>query len=73
PYRRQRLMCIRYSPYTGERVPTAITANEKERQRQFFFWYDSTRRASIIATLRSIGRPDLIARLFGDRPPHRRR
>lgn len=60
-------------PYTGERVPTAITANEKERQRQFFFWYDPTRRASIIATLRSIGRPDLIARLFGDRPPHRRR
>lgn len=60
-------------PYTGERVPTAITANEKERQRQFFFWYDSTRRASIIATLRSIGRPDLITRLFGDRPPHRRR
>ena len=58
-------------PYTGEKVATAITADEKLRQRMFFFWYDPAYRARINSALRSIGRPDLIARLFGDRPPHR--
>ena len=60
-------------PYTGEKVGTAHTADEKLRQRMFFFWYDPEYRARITSTLHSIGRPDLIKKLFGDRPPHRRK
>ena len=60
-------------PYTGEEVYTPTDADAKLRQRMFFFWYDPEYRSRITATLRRIGRPDLIGRLFGDRPPHRRK
>ena len=60
-----------YHPYTGEKVYTAIGADQKLEQRKFFFWYDPSYRSDIMRTLRKIGRTDLIPRLFGDRPPHR--
>jgi elongation factor P hydroxylase len=28
-----------YHPYTLEQVHTAVTTNEKTKQRDFFFWY----------------------------------
>ena len=59
-------------PYTGKSVYTATDAREKLEQRKFFFWYDPAYRTDIMRTLRRIGRPDLISKLFGDRPPHRR-
>lgn len=59
-------------PYTGKEVFAATTPAQKEAQRQFFFWYDPAYRSRITAELRRIGRPDLIGRLFGTRPPHRR-
>ncbi len=58
-------------PYTGQEVFCPTDANEKKRQRMFFFWYDPEYRREITSSLHRIGRPDLITRLFGDRPPHR--
>ena len=58
-------------PYTGEEVFTATTADDKQRQRMFFFWYDPEYRRNITDTLHRIGRPDLIPKLFGSAPPHR--
>ena len=58
-------------PYTGRPVATATDADDKQRQRMFFFWYNPEYRRTITDTLRRIGRTDLIPRLFGDRPPHR--
>ncbi|MCH5222133.1 MAG: YgiQ family radical SAM protein [Muribaculaceae bacterium] len=58
-------------PYTGEKIYTARDADEKLRQRMFFFWYDPAYRAMITSTLHKIGRSDLITKLFGKRPPHR--
>ncbi len=57
-------------PYTGEEVYTATDADEKLRQRMFFFWYDPEYRSRITAELHRMGRPDLIQKLFGNRPPH---
>lgn len=59
-------------PYTGKEVYTATDQREKLDQRMFFFWYDPEYRRQITQTLHHIGRPDLIAKLFGKRPPHRR-
>lgn len=53
-----------YHPYTMEQVYTAVSQEEKQRQRQYFFWYDKTYRQGIMASLRRIHRPDLIAKLF---------
>lgn len=58
-------------PYTGEEVYAAVDADEKLRQRMFFFWYDPEYRRQITAELHRIGRPDLISKLFGSKPPHR--
>ncbi len=59
-------------PYTGREVYTPVTKEQKLDQRQFFFWYDPAYRAGITRTLSRIGRRDLIGRLFGTEPPHRR-
>lgn len=59
-----------FHPYTGEKIYTATSADEKLRQRMFFFWYDPEYRRQITAELHRIGRPDLIQKLFGSRPPH---
>ncbi len=53
-----------YHPYTGEKIFTATTPEQKLEQRKFFFWYDPAYRADIIRTLRKIGRTDLIDKLF---------
>lgn len=59
-------------PYTGKTVFTATDARDKLDQRMFFFWYDPAYRRQITQTLHRIGRPDLIAKLFGTKPPHRK-
>lgn len=59
-----------FHPYTGEKIYTATSADEKLRQRMFFFWYDPEYRRQITAELHRIGRPDLIQKLFGSRAPH---
>ena len=53
-----------YDPYTLEPVFSAKSQKEKLAQRQFFFWYKPEERRGIEQSLRRIGRPDLIARLF---------
>lgn len=53
-----------YHPYTGERIYTAHTPQEKLAQRRYFFWYDRTYRPDIERSLRRLHRSDLIAMLF---------
>lgn len=59
-------------PYTGENVYTATSRQDKLNQRQFFFWYDPAYRQSITRSLTAMGRRDLIPKLFGATPPHKR-
>jgi len=53
-----------YHPYTGKRVFTATTADEKLAQRKYFFWYDPQNRPEIIKSLKRLNRNDLIERLY---------
>lgn len=53
-----------YNPYTLEPVFSAKTPQEKQQQRMFFFWYKPEERRQIGKYLRSIGRPDIIKKLF---------
>lgn len=57
-----------FDPYTLSPVFSARTQKEKLAQRQFFFWYKPEERRQIEATLRKIGRPDLVSPLLGDVP-----
>lgn len=52
-------------PYTGQKVFTAKSKPEKEKQRSFFFWYKPDERQNITRELMQINRPDLIEQLFG--------
>ncbi len=54
-----------YHPYTMEPIYTAKTKEEKNRQREFFFWYDPKRRQQVIKQLRQMRRADLIKKLYG--------
>lgn len=54
-------------PYTGERVFTATSRDEKLAQRKYFFWYDKTYRLEITKSLKRLHRPDLLRRLFPSR------
>ncbi len=61
-------------PYTGEKVYTARTPQEKLAQRRYFFWYDRSQRAEIEKALQRLHRPDLASALFRrspERPPYR--
>jgi uncharacterized radical SAM protein YgiQ len=65
-------------PYTLEPVFSAKSPREKLAQRQYFFWYKPEERRNIEQSLRRIGRPDLISRLYGQggrnrdsMPPHK--
>ncbi|MBQ3742182.1 MAG: YgiQ family radical SAM protein [Prevotella sp.] len=58
-----------YDPYTMEPVFSARTQRDKLAQRQYFFWYKPEERRGIEQSLRRIGRPDLISRLFGSQFP----
>lgn len=55
-------------PYTGEKVYTARSAQEKLRQRQFFFWYKPDARHEIVTELRKLHRNDLITALYSGKP-----
>ena len=58
-----------FNPYTLEPVFSAKTPREKLAQRQYFFWYKPEERRNIEQSLRCIGRPDLISRLYNSPPP----
>ena len=60
-----------YDPYTLEEVFSAKTPSEKLAQRQYFFWYKPEERRGIEQSLRRIGRPDLIAKLYNNNEYHR--
>ena len=53
-----------YDPYTLEPVFSAKTPRDKLAQRQYFFWYKPEERRAIEQSLRRIGRPDLIQKLY---------
>lgn len=53
-----------HHPYTLEPIFSAKNKHEKLAQRQFFFWYKPEERRNIIASLRRIGRNDLIDKLY---------
>ena len=52
------------NPYTMEKVYTAKTPEQKNRQRSFFFWYKGEFKAEIKRFLKEIGRIDLLNELF---------
>ena len=53
-----------FDPYTLEPVFSAKSQREKLAQRQYFFWYKPEERRHIEQSLRRIGRPDLIKKLY---------
>ena len=53
-----------FHPYTGDRVFTATTRDEKLAQRKYFFWYDMTYRLEITKSLKRLHRPDLLRKLY---------
>ena len=53
-----------YDPYTMEEVFSAKSQRDKLAQRQYFFWYKPEERRNIEQSLRRIGRPDLINKLY---------
>ena len=57
-----------YHPYTGKKLFTATSPEQKLAQRKYFFWYDKTYRPDIIKSLHKMHRPDLIRILFPDKP-----
>ncbi|MFA7038965.1 MAG: YgiQ family radical SAM protein [Proteiniphilum sp.] len=62
-----------YHPYTLKPVYTARTKEEKNGQRQFFFWYDPQNRPQIIRALKMFNRRDLINKLYPKENPRSRR
>jgi uncharacterized radical SAM protein YgiQ len=57
-----------YDPYTLEPVFSAKSQRDKLAQRQYFFWYKPEERRGIEQSLRRIGRPDLIKKLYDSHP-----
>lgn len=53
-----------YHPYTGEKIYTARSREEKLAQRKYFFWYDKTYREDIRKSLWRLHRPDIAEKLF---------
>ena len=53
-----------FHPYTGEKIFTAKTQQEKLAQRQFFFWYKPESRQQLVNELRRLNRPDILAKLY---------
>ena len=54
-----------YHPYTQKKVETAISFNDKTKQRQFFFWYKEENKTYIKNFLSKLKRFDLTKDLFG--------
>ena len=61
------------NPYTNEKIYVARTPADKERQRNFFFWYKPEFRKTISDTLRRLKRPDLLNKLFSVPLPKKQR
>ncbi|MBO4891821.1 MAG: YgiQ family radical SAM protein [Prevotella sp.] len=57
-----------YDPYTLEPVFSAKSQRDKLAQRQYFFWYKPEERRGIEQSLKRIGRPDLIKKLYDSHP-----
>ena len=53
-----------YHPYTLQKITTAKTLNQKNEQRNFFFWYKAKTKQAIVRYLKQIGRPDLITKIY---------
>ncbi len=53
------------NPYTGKKMFTARTKEQKLAQKDFFFWYKRESKNAIRNTLKKIGREDLIGKLLG--------
>lgn len=53
-----------YHPYTGEKIYTPHTPEEKLAQRKYFFWYDRTYRQDIVKSLHRLHRTDLLSALY---------
>lgn len=51
-------------PYTGQKVFTAKSKQQKLAQRLFFFWYQPESRQQIMQTLKRLKRPDLLKKMF---------
>lgn len=56
-------------PYTLSPVFSARRPEEKLAQRKYFFWYDRNYHDEIVASLKRIGRRDLIQKLFPGQSP----
>lgn len=59
--------CIYYTgfdPYTGEKVFTVKTEEDKKAQQSFFFWYKPEMKTKIRALLAKLGRKDLEKKLL---------
>lgn len=54
-----------YHPYTLKKVQTAITLDEKTRQRSFFFWYKPENKTFIKNYLSKLKMYDVMKELFG--------
>ena len=52
-------------PYTDKKVSTAISYDEKTKQRQFFFWYKPENKNYIKNYLTKINRLDITKSLYG--------
>lgn len=56
-----------YHPYTGKRIYTAHTPQEKLSQRKYFFWYEPQQKQVIIDTLHKLHRDDIAKLLYPDK------
>ncbi len=54
-----------FDPYSGKKVYSAKTTDERDDQRSFLFWYKPENRERIKRRLKKIGREDIIKKLFG--------
>ena len=54
-----------FDPYTGKKVYSAKSENERSDQRSFLFWYKEENREKIKRRLKKIGREDIMKKLFG--------
>lgn len=52
------------NPYTGEKVYSAKSKEQKENQLKYFFWYKPEVRKELTYSLKKAGREDIIRRLF---------
>jgi uncharacterized radical SAM protein YgiQ len=60
--------CLYYTgfdPYTGEKIFSARSPEEKKLQQSFFFWYKPEMKQEIKKMLEKIGRRDLTNKIFG--------